>query len=139
MTQTPRPEPAAEPQAQALQPPPKLTKTTLEGAVPPLTDEEQRRKAIDMAFDYRGDVTIDTRDGRSLTGYVFNRDAQAAEPYARMMLTEGGQTVIKYADVAKLTFSGKDTAAGRSWESWLKRYVEKKMAGEAANIESEYQ
>jgi hypothetical protein len=31
---------------------------------------------------------------------------------------------------AALAFTGKDTAAGKSWEAWMKKYGEKKAAGE---------
>ena len=37
---------------------------------------------------------------------------------------------IPYADIASLAFTGKDTAAGKSWEAWMKKYNEKKAAGE---------
>ena len=48
-----------------------------------------------------------------------------------------GKVEVLYADIARLEFTGRDTAAGKSWESWIKRYVAKKQAGEAASIESE--
>ncbi|QDU33527.1 hypothetical protein KS4_15770 [Poriferisphaera corsica] len=110
---------------------------TLEGTTPPLTDDTMRRKAIDTAFDYRGDVTLTTSGGNAYKGYLYNRDDSASEPYAMMMLKAGGEQKIIYADITALTFSGKDPAAGKTWESWLKRYAEKKLKGEAANIESE--
>ncbi len=37
---------------------------------------------------------------------------------------------IAYADIAALAFTGRDTAAGKSWEAWVKKYWEKKAAGE---------
>jgi hypothetical protein len=37
---------------------------------------------------------------------------------------------VAYSDVAALAFSGRDTAAGRSWEAWVSKYWEKKSAGE---------
>jgi hypothetical protein len=36
-----------------------------------------------------------------------------------------------------LCFTGKDAAAGKTWENWMRRYAEKKLKGEAADIESE--
>ena len=30
-----------------------------------------------------------------------------------------------------LAFTGRDTAAGKSWEAWMKKYAEKKAAGES--------
>jgi hypothetical protein len=37
---------------------------------------------------------------------------------------------IAYSDIAGLAFTGRDTAAGKSWEAWVKKYWEKKAAGE---------
>jgi len=37
---------------------------------------------------------------------------------------------VSYADIAALAFTGRDTAAGKSWEAWMKKYAEKKAAGE---------
>lgn len=112
-------------------------RTTLEGTTPDLTDDAMRAKAMEAAFDYRGDVTIDTEDGRTFEGYVFNRKADADRPCVEMMLAEGGQATIQFAEVRRLIFSGRDTAAGKSFDTWIKKYVEKKLKGEAANIESE--
>jgi hypothetical protein len=41
---------------------------------------------------------------------------------------------IAYIDIAGLAFTGRDAAAGKSWEAWVKKYMEKKAAGER-NIE----
>jgi hypothetical protein len=41
---------------------------------------------------------------------------------------------IQYVNIASLAFTGRDTAAGKSWEAWVKKYWEKKQAGEQ-NIE----
>lgn len=112
-------------------------RSTLEGTTPDLSDDAMRAKAIEAAFDYRGDVTIETEDGRSLVGYIFNRKADIPEPFADMMLADGGKATVRFAEVRRLTFSGRDTAAGKSFDTWIKKYVEKKLRGEAANIESE--
>jgi hypothetical protein len=37
---------------------------------------------------------------------------------------------IPYSDIAALAFTGRDTAAGKSWEGWVRKYWEKKAAGE---------
>jgi hypothetical protein len=113
-------------------------KNTLEGAVPQLASDAERNAAMDDAFDYRGDVTITTRDGKTIEGYVFDRRGKAPEPYVRLIPKDSDDRInIRYSDIAKLAFSGRDTAAGKSWENWLKRYIEKKSAGEHASIESE--
>ena len=43
---------------------------------------------------------------------------------------------IAYSDIAALAFSGRDTAAGKSFEAWVRKYWEKKAAGEK-NIQIE--
>jgi len=40
------------------------------------------------------------------------------------------KVAVSYAEIAALEFSGRDTAAGKSWEAWMKKYAEKKAAGE---------
>ena len=37
---------------------------------------------------------------------------------------------LSYDQIARLEFSGKDRAAGKHWEDWVKAYTEKKAAGE---------
>jgi hypothetical protein len=39
--------------------------------------------------------------------------------------------------IREIQFSGKDTAEGKTFERWIERYVQKKIAGETASIESE--
>jgi hypothetical protein len=120
------------------QPAPNQDRQTLEGAIPALASPAERIAAMDMAFDYRGDVTIHTRDGKSYEGYVFDRRSNVAEPYVRLIPRDSNDRVsVKYADICGLIFSGKDTAAGKSWETWLKKFAEKKAKGEAANLEAE--
>jgi hypothetical protein len=41
-----------------------------------------------------------------------------------------GKVSIPYSEIAALVFSGRDTAAGRSWEAWVRKYWEKRQAGE---------
>ena len=45
----------------------------LEGSVPSLANEEDLRKALEQAFDYRGDVSITRKDGAKIEGYIFDR------------------------------------------------------------------
>jgi hypothetical protein len=99
-----------------------------------------RLRAFDAAFDYRGDVTLGLADGTALECYVFDRRAGAtlAEGAVRVLVAASGERrTIPYDRITRLEFSGKDTAAGKSWENWIRRYVEKRLAGEHASIESE--
>ncbi len=123
--------------AQKRRPPAPVMRMTLQGAAPALDDPGQRARAIEQAFDYRGDVTLTTTAGQTLEGYVFDRRKDQPDPILRMMLPDGSRRTVRYDEVAGLTFSGRDAAEGRSWDTWVKKYVEKKRAGQAASIEPE--
>jgi len=105
----------------------------LEGWLTPMASEEEIRTALEKAFDYRGDVTITKKDGTSIEGYVFDRRSGKALADSAVRLfpkDKNEKLTIPYDQIAALAFSGKDTAAGKSWETWLKKYHEKKAAGE---------
>ncbi len=105
----------------------------LQGWVPELATDSERRDAFEKAFDYRGDVTLTLRDGRVVSGYVFDRRTGATldESAVRVIPTgERAKLTIPYNEIAALTFSGRDTAAGKSFEAWVKKYRAKKAAGE---------
>ncbi|MAE65122.1 MAG: hypothetical protein CMJ18_12700 [Phycisphaeraceae bacterium] len=109
---------------------------TLEGTTANLDDAGLRHAALEAAFDYRGDVTIEMRDGRTVEGYVFDRRINGDEAALRVIPSDGsGRITIPCSEITGLSFTGRDTAAGRSWETWVKQYAEKKQRGEAANIE----
>jgi hypothetical protein len=114
----------------------------LEGWVPSMASEEEIRAAFEKAFDYRGDMTITLKNGEKIEGYIFDRDAESptlAGCYIRVKPKTGPNRIkVSYADIAALAFTGKDTAAGKSFAAWLKKYYEKKAAGEKnIGIESE--
>jgi hypothetical protein len=44
--------------------------------------------------------------------------------------TERTKLTVPYAEIAALAFTGRDTAAGKSFDAWVKKYWEKKAAGE---------
>ena len=106
----------------------------LEGWIPALASESEIREALEKAFDYRGDLTVTLKNGDKLEGYLFDRrndGATLAECYARMIPKGGREKIrISYSDVAALAFTGKDTAAGKSFAAWVKKYNQKKAAGE---------
>lgn len=105
----------------------------LEGSIPELASESEVREALEKAFDYRGDITITRKDGSVVEGYLYDRrtGATLADSSVRIMLTVGNAKVsVPYSEVAHLVFSGRDTAAGKTFEAWVKKYWEKKAAGE---------
>ena len=105
----------------------------LEGWVPSLATEEEVRNALEKAFDFRGDIAITLKSGTKIEGYLFDRQSgpTLSASFVRVFPKAGNQKVkVAYADVAALAFSDRDPAAGKSWEAWLKKYQEKKAAGE---------
>jgi hypothetical protein len=105
----------------------------LEGWIPALATEQEIREALEQAFDYRGDVTITLKTGVRIEGYIFDR-RPAPELYrslVRVLPKDTSERVsIPYSEIAGLAFTGRDTAAGKSWEAWVRKYWEKKSAGE---------
>jgi hypothetical protein len=114
-------------------------KENLEGWIPSLADEAEVREALEKAFDYRGDVTITLKNGEKVEGYLFDRRSgtSLADSFVRVIPTNVKTKVnVSYADIAALAFTGRDTAAGKTFEAWVKKYWEKKAAGEK-NIQIE--
>ena len=106
---------------------------TLQGWVPELASETEIREALEKAFDYRGDVTITSKNGTKLDGYIFDRvgGETLSTSYVRVLPKDSNLRLkIAYSDIAALAFSGRDTAAGKSWEAWVGKYWQKKTAGE---------
>jgi hypothetical protein len=111
----------------------------LEGWVPELASEAEVREALEKAFDYRGDVTITRKDGSKVEGYLFDRrsGSSLSDSFVRIIPSKEQTKVnVAYADIAALAFTGRDTAAGKTFEAWVKKYWEKKAAGEQ-NIQIE--
>ena len=113
----------------------------LEGWIPPLATDEEIRLALEKAFDYRGDITLTRKDGSTIEGYLYDRQAGStlANSYLKLMPTPAPGTAkagdrlkvsVSYSDIAALAFTGRDTAAGKTFDAWVKKYMEKKAAGE---------
>jgi hypothetical protein len=106
----------------------------LEGWIPTLASDDDIRSALEKAFDFRGDITLTLKDGQKIEGYLFDRrsDGQTlADCFVRLFPKNQSEKVsVCYRDVARLEFTGKDTAAGKSFETWVRKYREKKAAGE---------
>ena len=106
----------------------------LEGWIPSLAHDDEIRSAFEKAFDYRGDISLTRKDGSKIEGYVFDRQSHGkslADCYVRLFPKNADEKVkVPYSEVARLEFTGKDTAAGKSFETWVRKYREKKAAGE---------
>jgi hypothetical protein len=118
---------------------PGFERENLQGWIPQLATEADIRAVIEKAFDYRGDVTITrkNRDGdkevNEITGYLFDRriGPTLENSVVRLMLANSNERPqIPYSEIAALAFTGRDTAAGKSYEAWVKKYWEKRAKGE---------
>ena len=87
---------------------------------------------VEVAFDYRGDVTVLLRDEDDLVGYLANRSfgrSAQAESWVEVFPAAGGsRRRISLVAIRGLILSGKDVASGKSWENWLKKYTERRDA-----------
>ncbi len=78
-------------------------------------------------------MTITRKDGSKVEGYIFDRrnGATLADSVVRLIPQNSTEKMsIPYSDIAALAFTGRDTAAGKSWEAWVRKYWERKAAGE---------
>jgi hypothetical protein len=114
---------------------PGFERENLQGWIPQLATEADIRAVIEKAFDYRGDVTITRKDKDStqITGYLFDRriGSTLANSVVRLILASSSERpAIPYSEIAAIAFTGRDTAAGRSYEAWVRKYWEKRAKGE---------
>ena len=120
-------------QVEALELAPGSEHENLEGWVPTLASDDDLRQALEKALDYRGDVTLTLKNGERIEAFIFNRHTgqTLADSYVDYFTPKAPEKrKVSYAEIARLEFSGKDRAAGKHWEDWVKAYNEKKAAGE---------
>ena len=110
-----------------------------QGMVLQMGDLEHTRFALELTRDYRGDTTIHLKNGDALNGFVFSVEGDSLETMAlRLDLPEDARrTTVLAGEIDRIELDGRDPAACKSWEKWVQRYAEKKLAGEEASIESE--
>jgi Zn/Cd-binding protein ZinT len=121
-------------QIEALELAPAAVHENLEGWVPLLATDEELCQALEKAFDYRGDVTLTLRSGERIEAFIFNRlTGSSLEDSFIQYFSPASPEKQKtsYAQIARLEFTGRDRAAGKHWEDWVKKYNEKKAAGES--------
>jgi len=118
---------------EALEVAPGTSHERLEGWIPQLASDTDIREALEKAFDYRGDITITRKDGSRVEGYVFDRRTGngLSDSFVRVIPSSAREKLsIPYSDIAALKFSDRDPAAGKSFEAWVRKYWEKRAAGE---------
>jgi hypothetical protein len=136
-----QPSNAPQPNPEELEVAPGRTKEAVEGWIPQLATEDDLRTALEKAFDYRGDITLTLKNGKTVEGYIFDRVSGTSleNSFVRVLPKDStARLKIPYAEIAALAFTGRDTAAGKSWEAWVKKYWEKKASGgPAASLQPE--
>ncbi len=109
----------------AEDPPKRLTLVEEESGPTQGWNAEASPEALRAAFDYRGDVTLTLADGSKVEGYVANLD----EREIRLWNKGSVQTQqVPVEAVRQVELTGRDTASGRSYQTWLRQYEEKKAA-----------
>lgn len=110
---------------------------SLEGRVFRPANLAETAEAIDLAFDYRGDVTLELTSGESVVGYLFNRHASGGAPSVEFFPEHSSTPrTIAYSTIASIAFTGEDTANGKSWEAWASKKDSERRA-EAAKVEAD--
>jgi len=95
---------------------------SLEGRVFRPASFAELQEAVELAFDYRGDITVELKSGDQVTGYLFNRTATGEQPTIELFpATSNGTMTVPYSEVATIAFTGEDTATGKSWETWVSK------------------
>jgi hypothetical protein len=108
---------------------------SLEGRVFKPASPAETAEAVELAFDYRGDVTLTLKSGESVIGYLFNRQIVADGSYLDLFPSDSPNPLrIPYHDIVTIAFTGEDTANGKSWEAWVSKKESERRA-EAAKIE----
>ena len=90
---------------------------SLQGWEPEITNDLTLTQIIEFAFDYRGDVTVLTKDGTEFKGYLFNRGVKNNIFWIQLMLSDrtNDPMTIPYADIVNFLFTGRVTANGISY------------------------
>jgi len=102
---------------------------SLQGWDPSDADGVLIAELVDYAFAYRGDISLEAVDGRTIVGYLFNRDstgrrgAAGGTPFAEVIEAKTGARLrLPYAQIRTIRFTGRDAAAGQSGEAWQRRH-----------------
>ncbi len=110
---------------------------SLQGWTPAIGADMPLERVVDLAFDYRGNTTIVKRDGTEITGYVFNRNKDAAAPFIQFFDDKGdGPFTLLYSQIQTIRFTGKDMAAGNSYAAYMERKRRQKETGIAEPLDA---
>ncbi|MCP9441803.1 MAG: hypothetical protein NNA20_04350 [Nitrospira sp.] len=111
--------------------------TSLQGRVVKPTTAQELREAVELALDYRGDVTLTLTSGETIEGYLFNREGGGVDPWVEVFpVGDPLSRRIPYSAIETIAFTGEDTADGKSWEAWVSKKESERRA-EAKRIEED--
>ena len=114
-----------------------VSAASLEGRVFTPQSVGETAEAVELAFDYRGDVTLTLQAGEAITGYIFNRQILPEGSYLEVFPANRPDVRrIPYAEIATIAFTGEDTANGKSWEAWVSKKESERRA-EADKLEAD--
>ena len=86
-------------------------------------------EALRVAFEYRGNVTLLLDDDSRVDGYLSNLTDDAIRLWCR---GETDQLEIPIRHIKHVELTGRNTASGKSWQTWMK----KQEAAQAAATEA---
>ena len=91
------------------------------------------QKQIEEAFSYRGHVTLTLTSGKEVVGFLFNREFDnpnlEKDQFVEVFLQgSGNREMFAVADLQSVSLTGKDCAAGKSYEEWLEKQAAKKAS-----------
>jgi hypothetical protein len=89
---------------------------------------EATPEVLRQAFEYRGHVTLEVAGSDPIEGYVANLGEAHLDLW---MKADGKARRIPTGEVRRVVFSGRDPAAGGSYETWLRKQAARAEAGVA--------
>ena len=110
---------------------------SIEGTTLACSSPEARNNALQTAFDYRGDVTLELAHGKKVVGFVFRYDANPG--VVHLYIPQGKDSVpqtLSAQEVTAVHFTGEDPAFGKSWDDWTTK-AEKERVKEAERLARE--
>lgn len=110
---------------------------SIEGTTLPCSTDQARQLALQTAFDYRGDVTLELAQGKKVVGFVYRYDEKPGTVF--LYLPQGKESVpetLPAQQVVAVHFTGIDPAFGKSWDDWTTK-AEKERVKEAERFARE--
>jgi len=94
---------------------------SLQGAVFHPNSQQELQSVIELAFDYRGDITLELKSRERINGYLFNRVLNGTHSYVEMFqAAHSSPRRIPCHEIYAFHFTGQNTASGESWEAWIR-------------------